>query len=101
MFVTKIFAPPIFMSSLRPCYSDHRCLCLDLSGRITTPDRFSYHTGIRAGFSFSSQMTDVAEYNTFYRKLTIHSGTYLIEIEILSTLKHRRQSWGLGGIRGR
>src|SRR6218665_3890664 len=25
---------------------DHRCLCLDLSGRITTPDRFSYHTGM-------------------------------------------------------
>jgi len=22
-------------------YPDHRCLCLDLSGRITTPDRFS------------------------------------------------------------
>src|SRR6218665_3655361 len=26
-------------------YQHHRCLCLDLSGRITTPDRFSYHTG--------------------------------------------------------
>src|SRR6218665_495855 len=26
-------------------YPDHRCLCLELSGRITTPDRFSYHTG--------------------------------------------------------
>ena len=25
-------------------YQHHRCLCLDLSGRITTPDRFSYHT---------------------------------------------------------
>src|SRR6218665_3527994 len=25
--------------------SDHRCLCLVLSGRITTPDGFSYHTG--------------------------------------------------------
>src|SRR6218665_908720 len=24
---------------------DHQCLCLVLSGRITTPDRFSYHTG--------------------------------------------------------
>ena len=24
---------------------DHRCLCLVLSGRITTPDGFSYHTG--------------------------------------------------------
>src|SRR6218665_2606800 len=27
-----------------PNYQHHRCLCLDLSGRITTPDRFSYHT---------------------------------------------------------
>src|SRR6218665_1696910 len=26
-------------------YQHHRCLCLDLSGRITTPYRFSYHTG--------------------------------------------------------
>jgi len=26
-------------------YQHHWCLCLDLSGRITTPDRFSYHTG--------------------------------------------------------
>src|SRR6218665_939465 len=26
---------------------DHRCLCLVLSGRITTPDGFSYHTGPR------------------------------------------------------
>jgi len=26
-------------------YQHHRCLCLDLSGRITTPDRFSYQTG--------------------------------------------------------
>jgi len=26
-------------------YQHHRCFCLDLSGRITTPDRFSYHTG--------------------------------------------------------
>ena len=25
-------------------YQHHRCLCLDLSGQITTPDRFSYHT---------------------------------------------------------
>src|SRR6218665_3055211 len=25
-------------------YQHHQCLCLDLSGRITTPDRFSYHT---------------------------------------------------------
>src|SRR6218665_786701 len=25
-------------------YQHHRCLCLDLSGRITTPDRFSYHS---------------------------------------------------------
>jgi len=25
-------------------YQHYRCLCLDLSGRITTPDRFSYHT---------------------------------------------------------
>ena len=23
----------------------HRCLCLDLSGQITTPHIFSYHTG--------------------------------------------------------
>jgi len=27
-------------------YQHHRCLFLDLSGRITTPDRFSYHTGL-------------------------------------------------------
>jgi len=27
-------------------YRYHRCLCLDLSGRINTPDRFSYHTGL-------------------------------------------------------
>jgi len=27
-------------------YQHHRCLCLDLSGRITTPDKFSYHTGL-------------------------------------------------------
>jgi len=26
-------------------YQHHRCLCLDLSGRNTTPDKFSYHTG--------------------------------------------------------
>src|SRR6218665_1743280 len=26
-------------------YQHRQCLCLDLSGRITTPDRFSYHTG--------------------------------------------------------
>jgi len=26
-------------------YQHHRCLCLHLSGRITTPDRYSYHTG--------------------------------------------------------
>jgi len=26
-------------------YQHHRCLCLDLSWRITTPDRFWYHTG--------------------------------------------------------
>src|SRR6218665_3621644 len=26
-------------------YMDHRCLCLELSGRITTPDGFSYHNG--------------------------------------------------------
>jgi len=26
-------------------YQHHRCLCLDLSGWITTLDRFSYHTG--------------------------------------------------------
>src|SRR6218665_1620752 len=26
-------------------YPDHRYLCLELSGRITTPDGFSYHTG--------------------------------------------------------
>src|SRR6218665_5255 len=26
-------------------YQHHQCLWLDLSGRITTPDRFSYHTG--------------------------------------------------------
>ena len=28
-------------------YQHHWCLCLDLSGRITTPDRFPYHTGIK------------------------------------------------------
>ena len=28
-------------------YQHHRCLCLELSGRITTPARFSYHTGAR------------------------------------------------------
>ena len=27
-------------------YQHHRCLCLDLSGRISTPARFSYHTGL-------------------------------------------------------
>ena len=26
-------------------YPDHRYLCLEFSGHITTPDRFSYHTG--------------------------------------------------------
>jgi len=26
-------------------YSDHRYLCLELSGRIIMPDGFSYHTG--------------------------------------------------------
>jgi len=26
-------------------YQHHRCLCSDLSGRITTLYRFSYHTG--------------------------------------------------------
>jgi len=26
-------------------YQHHRCVCLDLSGRIITPDKFSYHTG--------------------------------------------------------
>src|SRR6218665_1920922 len=26
-------------------YPVHRYLCLELSGRITTPDGFSYHTG--------------------------------------------------------
>src|SRR6218665_815642 len=26
-------------------YQHHLCLCLDLSGRIITPYRFSYHTG--------------------------------------------------------
>ena len=30
-------------------YQHHRCLCLDLSGRITTPDRVSYHTGPKPG----------------------------------------------------
>ena len=28
---------------------DHRCLCLVLSGRITTPDGFSFHTGFILG----------------------------------------------------
>src|SRR6218665_3029388 len=33
----------------------HRCLCLDLSGRITTPDRFSYHTGTPFRYLLFSQ----------------------------------------------
>src|SRR6218665_3073981 len=26
-------------------YQNHRCLCIDLFGRITTPDRFPYYIG--------------------------------------------------------
>jgi len=32
-------------------YQHHRGLCLDLFGRITTPDIFSYHTGPTGWFS--------------------------------------------------
>jgi len=43
-------------------YQHHLCLCLDLSGRITTPDRFSYHTGSAFWYLIISQ--------------SAHSGTY-------------------------
>ena len=37
-------------------YQHHRCLCLDLSGRITTPDRFTYHAGTQSSLSRSSKL---------------------------------------------
>jgi len=45
MFMETMLPDVIGHENQSQHYQHHRCLCLDLSGWITTPYRFSYHTG--------------------------------------------------------
>ena len=69
---------------------DHRCLCLVLSGRIITPDRFSYHTGsqIRGVCSqirleVSNLKTEVSNLRSGGIRLNSTTANYRLHVEDL------------------
>src|SRR6218665_815564 len=58
-------------------YPDHGYLCLELSGRITTPNGFSYHTGCCALECANVFMLNIIFSSLF--NVTVHCETYPVK----------------------